>query len=140
MADLTSAALRGDTATVKKLWMDKEVNVNFHDSFGETLLMSAAWSGSAELAEFLIEKGADVNAQDKSGGTALMRAALNGNMEFAIVLINNKKSKLNLQDRSNKTAFDYALEGKHEDIAEVLKMGGANLGFQHIKKRASHRA
>ncbi len=139
MADLMGAALRGDTATVRKLWIDKEVNVNFHDSFGETLLMSAAWSGTAELAEFLIEEGADVNAQDKSGGTALMRAALNGNMEFVTVLANNKKTKLNTQDKSNKTALDYAVEGKHEDVAEVLNVGGARPGFQHIKKRASHR-
>jgi hypothetical protein len=52
---------------------------NRADEFGATLLMEAAWQGSAELSETLLAAGAAVDLQNSNGYTALMRAALRGN-------------------------------------------------------------
>lgn len=52
---------------------------NRPDEFGATLLMEAAWQGSAELSETLLAAGAAVDLQNNNGYTALMRAALRGN-------------------------------------------------------------
>lgn len=46
-------------------------DVNSHDEFGDTPLMSASSLGHLEVARFLLERGANVNARDNGEETAL---------------------------------------------------------------------
>lgn len=67
-------------------------NVNIVDYFGWTPLMSAAYSGSIKIVEYLLTLGADKRLADKSGNTALDLAIKRNHNDIIIAL---KKSNFN---------------------------------------------
>jgi ankyrin repeat protein len=67
----------------------------------------------------LIEKGADVNAQQEGGFTPLMSAAQNGNAELTKLLLTHGADR-NVETDDGKTAHDFAIEGKHDDVATLV--------------------
>jgi uncharacterized protein len=54
---------------------------------GQTVLISAASRGRADLLRWLLGRGADVNARSASGWTALMRACNASHTEAARILL-----------------------------------------------------
>lgn len=86
--NLISACTKGLVSEAKQA-VNEGADINQHNSSGRTPLIEAAWSGSAEIVEFLLEKGADVNAADKSGFTALMRATEEGHSSVVSILLQN---------------------------------------------------
>jgi ankyrin repeat protein len=85
----------------------------------------AARNGHIEVARFLLEKGADINYRGFFGAPGLHWAAINGHMPMVEFLLEHGADK-NLQDHQFKaTALGWALEGKREEIAELLRRRGA---------------
>ena len=56
---------------VIKLLVDKKVDINEQDNNGCTALMRAAYSGYAELVQYLLEHGADKELIDLEGNKAI---------------------------------------------------------------------
>ena len=68
------AAMSGDVELIKTL-LDKGVDVNAKDQYGQIALITAAQEGQFGAVRLLLERGADVNARDHRSWTALMYAA-----------------------------------------------------------------
>lgn len=81
----------------------------------------ASRNGHVEVARFLLEKGADINYRGFFGAPGLHWAAINGHKPMLEFLIANG-ADLSLRDTQfNSTALGWALEGKQEEIAELLR-------------------
>lgn len=125
-----------------KLLIKNGANINISNNKGMSLLMWAAKYGQKEAAEILLNKGANVNAKDGGNSTALMIAAAEGYKDIVELLI-EKGADINARDNvsrhwtelsyngaklrsvSGSTALDYAVIGRHTDIANLLKSKGA---------------
>ena len=84
----------------------------------------AARNGHVPVAKFLLEKGADIYRRGFFGAPGLHWAALHGHKPMVEFLIDHD-ANLTLRDQQfNSTALGWALEGKQEAIAELLKARG----------------
>ncbi|ESU40118.1 Ankyrin repeat protein [Giardia duodenalis] len=138
---LIYAAYLGDIDAVK----DKIHEKGCKDVIGRTGLMWAAYQGHKGVVEVLLEhekgirdnqnhnalyhafKNRHVEAAkvimphedpaDENGVTELMRAAARGDIDMVRLLIPNQKGG---KDKNKKTAFQYALENRHIEIATLL--------------------
>jgi len=82
---LIYAAMDGNIKGVRKS-LEKGVDVNTRNDYGQTALWWALYKGHLEIAKLLIEKGADVNAIDNSGKTALMFASEAGTITADLLI------------------------------------------------------
>lgn len=84
----------------------------------------AARNGHINVAKFLLEKGAGINCRGLFGAPGLHWAAINGHKPMVEFLI-ERGADLSLRDQQfNSTALGWALEGKQEEIAELLRTNG----------------
>ena len=79
------AIKRGDVVAVRGL-LDRWVDINGRDRYGQTGLMLAARAGHRDVVEALIERRADLNVTAKFGLSALMLAVVAGHAEIARIL------------------------------------------------------
>ena len=91
------------------------------NSDGYTLLHFAAWHNAFSFADVLIERY-DVSPDSKSnnGTTPLMLSAQFNSFETASLLI-KKGVNMIVEDKTGKTAYDYAIENGHYELAELIK-------------------
>ena len=61
---------------------------------------------------------------DNDGLTPLMRAAWNGHDTIVRLLIESG-ARPTMTDQNGKSALDYAIQGKHRDVARTLRSFGA---------------
>jgi ankyrin repeat protein/mannosyltransferase OCH1-like enzyme len=83
---LLSAAQRNDMLEVKRL-IELDVDVNYQDAEGVSLLSIAVLYNNKELLALLLDKGANPNAQTKDGATMLYFASGLNFQEIAQLLI-----------------------------------------------------
>ena len=110
------AALRGKFAVVRRL-VDAGAAI---DGSGWTPLHYAAYSGHADIAQYLIDKHAPLDSRAPNGQTALMLAARNGHLEV-VKLLASANADLQLSDSTGNTASDLALKAGNTDIADYLR-------------------
>ena len=79
---------RGDLEGVRSQ-VNRGVDVNKVDHYGNSALMSAGRWGREDVVLFLLSKGAHINAQNNFGYTALMEAARFGQFNMVVLLVNN---------------------------------------------------
>lgn len=117
----TQAAVHGDLDELHAL-VRRELDINFRDAEGRTLLMHAT---KPEVAAYLISQGADVNATDPRGETALIYAGRFGHLAIVRQLL---AAQANLDTRSpvtQLTALEEAIVSGRAEIAGVLRAAGA---------------
>ena len=76
-SDIADAAMRDDSATVKKL-IDRHADVNAPQNDGATALHWAVFQGDRDLVELLLHSGANPKAANREGSTPLWLACING--------------------------------------------------------------
>lgn len=123
-ADWEDAIKRGDVPTVREL-LERGVDVDARDRYGQTALMLAAHAGHREVVETLIAHRADLNVTAKFGLSALMLAIVAGHPEIAR-LLTNAGADLSLRGTGapgfvDKTAYDLAVGRGMLEVAAVLK-------------------
>jgi ankyrin repeat protein len=133
------AIKRGDVRTVREL-LERGVDVDARDQFGQTGLMLAAHAGHLQVVETLVAHRANLNVTAKFGLSALMLAVVGGHLEVARVIA---KAGANLTLRgagapgfADKTAYDLAVERGMQDVSAELNAdraprnpgGGASTG------------
>ncbi len=82
-------------------------DVHARSEDGQTALIWAAGSGTAESVKLLLDAGADVHARNKFSSTALMWAAGSGTAENVKVLLDSGADG-SVKDSKGKTAWDLA--------------------------------
>ncbi|MHC4745085.1 MAG: ankyrin repeat domain-containing protein [Planctomycetota bacterium] len=110
------------------LLVEMGTDVNAADDRGETPLIWAAWKGHVELASLLIEKGANVNEANVAGGIpggiALHDAVYGGHKEMVELLV-SAGADVNARSKNGKTPLGLAIDGRNEEITELLRKAGA---------------
>ena len=122
--DAYTAIRTNDLARLKSL-IATRADANTADPAGETLLMSAAVSGSLDAMKFLVERGADVNAQNAFGSTALVWSATDlAKIRFLI----EHGANVNATTKTGRTAaFVAAMSTPSSEIVRYLVSRGADL-------------
>jgi len=95
------------------------VDINFIDDVGQTLLNWAAAFGTAEMVEYLAAKGADVNKGQRS--SSLHYAACFGRANIVKILLRHGANP-ELRDEEGKTPLDKARERGEENHREVVQI------------------
>lgn len=146
--ELFNAARRGDAATVKSL-LDRGVDVNTKFRYGATALSYAADKGHLEVIKVLLERKADVNVKDTFyKATPIVWAAQKGHAKVVEALLaagaEGKDDVLGIgastghleivrialaiggfKPETLSESLAAAEQGKHAEIAELLKKAGA---------------
>lgn len=78
---------QGDLEGVRSQ-VNRGVDVNKVDHYGNSALMSAGRWGREDVVTFLLAKGALINTQNNFGYTALMEAARFGQYPMVVLLVN----------------------------------------------------
>ncbi|XP_076805780.1 arf-GAP with coiled-coil, ANK repeat and PH domain-containing protein 2-like isoform X2 [Clavelina lepadiformis] len=92
---------------------------------GKTPLMQAACVGSIQTSEYLLVNGAKINEKDWNHRTALHYAALHNHTGIACQLL-KRNMDLDVQDSSDKTALDIAVDGTKADIVTLIRLKKMN--------------
>jgi len=72
------------------------------------------------IAQLLLENGADANQPQMQGITAIHSAAHRGNLALVKLLVQHRADWLTKTDE-DKTALDFAKEGKHLEVIDYLQ-------------------
>jgi ankyrin repeat protein len=127
---LVLAAKRG-YLKMAELLIQKGVDINGKDEYGDTPLSCAIRNYHFEIVVFLIEKGVDVNKKYGSGHTALYDAVKNKHCEIAKLLI---KKGANVNERIyGYTILFWAVENDHLEVAILLIEKGVDVNGKDKK-------
>ena len=113
-----------DTDALVEAIESGNVEVNFMDDVGQTLLNWASAFGTQEMVEYLCSKGADVNKGQRS--SSLHYAACFGRPAIGRVLLRHGANP-DLRDEDGKTPLDKARERNdegHREVAGLLQSPG----------------
>ncbi|KDO22003.1 TKL protein kinase [Saprolegnia parasitica CBS 223.65] len=114
--ELREAAADGRLADVKRLVEEEGVNPNCDNG---RALCRAARNGQTNVVDYLLKK--NVSTECRWGGaTPLIHAAFYNYLEVVRLLL-AANANINARTNSNKTALDYAVEKKHDAIAQLLR-------------------
>lgn len=105
---------------------------------GDTPLVWASETGSAEAVRWLLEMGADTNKCEYDGWSALHWAARNGHMDVAKLLLNHG-AHLDQEDSKGHTPLDWALDRGYWDVVDVLQQRAGQTQFAGMSRGAQDR-
>jgi ankyrin repeat protein len=119
------AIKRGVIESVRDL-LDRGIEVDARDRYGQTGLMLAAHAGHGEVVATLIDHRAKLNITAKFGLSALMLAIVAGHTEIARLLA-RAGSDLSIRGTgapgfADKTAYDLAIVRGMQELSEELKL------------------
>ena len=115
----------GNLPMVRKL-MQKNVNVNWRDDQGVTLLMQACLKNELEAVKILLRNNANVHHENVNGVTALCYAVQGKNLQMVDWLLSCGLS-LNARDVNGYTLLHNAAARGQVEIVEFLERLGAEL-------------
>ncbi|KAI9125321.1 hypothetical protein K1719_003937 [Acacia pycnantha] len=125
--DLHAAARSGDLNAVQAILSTNPLAINSRDKHSRTPLHLAAWSGQAEVVNYLCKHKADVGAAAMDDMGALHFAAQKGHLDIVRALVSAGAS-VKASTRKGMTALHYAAQGSHLELVKYLVKKGANLG------------
>ena len=115
---LRAAVDRGDAGVVKHL-LDRGVDKNAKDDYGQSLVMTAVSNHHSEVVKLLIEAGADINAPNQYRITPLAVAAEQGHLDLVNALV-AAGANVNARDTAGGTALSVAILRGYQEIVAAL--------------------
>ena len=118
------AAFAGNTANVKLL-LDRgaDIRARAKTKFRNTALLIAMLTRHSDTVALLLDRGADILDRQAEGDSALHEAAASGDFPLVKLLV-ERGVDVGGRDNDGKSALDYAVEKKHDDVAEFLRSKG----------------
>ena len=113
------AAITGELSALEAL-LAEGANTEARSEDGFTALFHAASRNRVAAVRALIEAGADVNVTDKIGHSVLGTVAYLGHLETVRLLV-EAGAETSFRGIDNLTALDYAIDGRHDDVASYLR-------------------
>ncbi len=110
-----------DTDAFIGLLDTNQIDINYMDDVGQTLLNWASAFGTTDMVEYLCKKNADVNRGQRS--SSLHYAACFGRSQIVKILLNHGANP-DLRDEDGKMALDKARERTeegHRDVVQILQ-------------------
>lgn len=145
---LMEAAFHNNLAHMQAL-VDKNINLNLKNVWGERALHWAAGPNNVEAVDFLLTRGhmAQINAQDNEGNTPLCSAIIHGSYEAAKLLL-ERGANTNIINSQGKNLAVLASEYADERMAELVKSSkqaddkpilkiSENIEYQRKQQRAT---
>lgn len=135
-------AVQEDRADTAQALLARGADAGAPDEAGRTPLHTAvgraSWrdATSLEVVQMLLERGAPVNAARDSGMTALHVAASYRRPEVAALLL-ARGADVNAVAKKG-TPLDFAYEGKHQPMIELLRQHGAVRATEQQKEAKEH--
>ncbi|KAL6507495.1 hypothetical protein OROGR_023690 [Orobanche gracilis] len=134
--ELHAAARSGDLTAVQTICGANLLAVNSRDRHSRTPLHLAAWSGHAEVVNYLCKNKADVGAAAMDDMGAIHFAAQKGHLEVIKILVTSGVS-VKSSNRKGMTALHYAAQGSNLELVKYLLKKGAN---KELKNKAGKSA
>ncbi|KAL2472222.1 Ankyrin repeat family protein [Abeliophyllum distichum] len=123
--ELHAAARSGDLKAVQAICSANPLAVNSRDRHSRSPLHLAAWSGHAEVVNYLCKNKADIGAAAMDDMGAIHFAAQKGHLEVIRILLTSGVSVKSC-NRKGMTALHFAAQGSHLEIIKYLVKKGAN--------------
>ncbi|MCD7458534.1 hypothetical protein HAX54_038505 [Datura stramonium] len=134
--ELHAAARSGDLNAVQTLCSSNPLAVNSRDKHSRTPLHLAAWSGHAQIVDYLCKNKADVGAAAMDDMGAIHFAAQKGHLEVVRLLVSSGVSVKSC-NRKGMTALHYAAQGSHLELVKYLLKKGANVNTKNKAGKTS---
>ena len=115
-----------DVIDILTFLLDKELDINCPDTWGQTVLHHAIEKDKKELFKALVERGADVNVKDSVGRQPLHIAAERGSDVICNSLI-KLGANINAQDKYQSTPLHFAAWSDKASAADVLIKAGCDV-------------
>jgi Ankyrin repeats (3 copies)/Ankyrin repeat len=125
-ADALHLAVDMGKPEVAKLLLEHGADKNGQDSYGQSLVMTAASNHRTEIMKLLIAAGADINAANQYRITPLAVAAEQGHLDLVNMLV-AAGAKVNARDTAGSTALTVAILRGYKEIVEVLLAAGTDV-------------
>jgi hypothetical protein len=122
---LPEAAARGNV-TVVELLLEKGVELESKDGYGQTPLSRAVEKGHKVVVKLLLEKGADLESKDQIGRTPPSIGTEHGH-DAVIKLLLKKSVDLESKDQIGRTPLSIATEHGHDAMIKLLLEKDADL-------------
>uniref|UniRef100_A0A915PQB4 E3 ubiquitin-protein ligase n=1 Tax=Setaria digitata TaxID=48799 RepID=A0A915PQB4_9BILA len=137
---LIDAIRQRDTDALIDAVESGQVDANFTDDVGQTLLNWSSAFGTVEMVTYLCDKGADVNKGQRS--SSLHYAACFGRSDIVKILLKYGANP-DLRDEEGKTALDKAherSEEEHQLVASILESPSAYMQKSDEEKIVKEKA
>lgn len=121
--DICTTAVLGMTERVRAFLREEPALVHARGAHGLPLLYYPAICGNEPMAELLVSAGAEVNAAADGSATALHGAVMFGRDNMVRWLLFHGADP-NPKNQDGKTPLQLALEGKHSELAQILRAAG----------------
>ncbi|KAG8517273.1 2-5A-dependent ribonuclease, partial [Galemys pyrenaicus] len=126
---LMSAAEGGQVKVVQILLEDMKADVNVRDNRGSNALIYALKHSDAKKVEditrLLLHHGVDVKVRGEEGKTPLILAVEKKHLDLVQMLVKQKHTDVDDQDRDGNTALWVAVQSNLSEIAQLLCDKGA---------------
>lgn len=117
-----------------------------------TALHLASYFGLSDVVDSLLDSGYEPHAMDSYGRTPLWWASASGHGRIIKILLDNRRSDPNLQDKSGQTSLSEAAKRGNKEIVDILLSAGvrpdpqddggrtpiswaAEMGHEHILRK-----
>lgn len=130
------AATFGHNEVVRYM-LDRGVDPNIKDLFGNTGLIAAASAGQADVVDMLLAAGADVKAQTNEGHNALIGAAEKGDMRMVRALL-KAGIDVNVKNNKGETALFPAVQSGNLKLVEALLAADAQPNIANTRPMTSN--
>ena len=123
-AEILAAVQKNDVTAVRTI-LDRNPSILRTRTPNGTLVLTAAFYGSADALKILLAAGADPNVRSEANYTTLHKAAAHGNPEIVRMLLDRGADPNATRDGGN-TPLDDAREKGHQAVAELLETRKGN--------------
>lgn len=120
----------GHFEALEYLLQDKNINIDYKDIYGNTLLYHAIRNGNEEWTQKLINYGANIKTKNNNGLTVVSEAIMSKKYNIILLMINNGYTMENLDT-------ELIIKGNHIDLMPYININTTNselLFFSAYKK------